>query len=73
MQGVEPRAITQHDRAHHVGYYLISRGRFRLEQAVGYPPTLRDRYARFFYGHPVLGYLGTIAFSTAVAVGSFVS
>ena len=27
----------QHDRRHHVGYYLISRGRFRLEQEVGYP------------------------------------
>ena len=61
------------DRTHHVGYYLISRGRFRLEQDVGYPPTLRDRFARFFYGHPVLGYLGTIAGATALAVASFVA
>ena len=67
------QATPQHDRAHHVGYYLISRGRFRLERDVGYPPTLRDRFARFFYGHPVLGYLGTIAFVTALGVLSFVA
>ncbi|HEY7499928.1 MAG TPA: glucoamylase family protein [Vicinamibacterales bacterium] len=62
-----------HDRTHHVGYYLISRGRFRLEQAVGYPPTFRERLARFVYGHPALGYLGTIAASTAIAVAAFVA
>ena len=67
------RTAPQHDRAHHVGYYLISRGRFRLERDVGYPPSLRDWYARFFYGHPVLGYLGTIAAVTAAGVASFVS
>ena len=27
------------DRRHHVGYYLISRGRFALEREVGYRPT----------------------------------
>ncbi len=67
------RTSPERDRTHHVGYYLISRGRFRLEQEVGYPPTLRDRFARFFYGHPVLGYLGTIAGLTALAVASFVA
>jgi cyclic beta-1,2-glucan synthetase len=67
------QTAPQHDRAHHVGYYLISRGRFRLEREVGYPPTARDLFARFFYGHPVLGYLGTIAFATALAVASFVA
>ena len=67
------RTSPDRDRTHHVGYYLISRGRFRLEQEVGYPPTLRDRFARFFYGHPVLGYLGTIAGLTALAVASFVA
>ncbi len=67
------RTSPEHDRAHHVGYYLISRGRFRLEEEVGYAPTLRDRYARFFYGHPVLGYLGTIVGVTALAVASFVA
>ncbi len=67
------RTSPDRDRTHHVGYYLISRGRFRLEQEVGYPPTLRDRFARFFYGHPVLGYLGTIAGVTALGVASFVA
>ncbi|HET7218794.1 MAG TPA: glucoamylase family protein [Vicinamibacterales bacterium] len=67
------RTAPQHDRTHHVGYYLISRGRFRLERDVGYPPSLRDWFARFFYGHPVLGYLGTIAVVTAAGVGSFIS
>ncbi len=62
------------DRTHHVGYYLISRGRFRLEEKVGYPPTVRDRFARFFYGHPVLGYLGTISGADRqLAVASFVA
>ena len=50
-----------HDRRHHVGYYLISRGRFELEKAIGYPPTWTERFARFFFAHPALGYLGTIA------------
>ena len=31
------------DRSHHVGYYLISRGRFELERAVGYAPTIGER------------------------------
>jgi cyclic beta-1,2-glucan synthetase len=66
-------SAPQHDRAHHVGYYLISRGRFRLERDVGYPPSLRDLFARFFYGHPVLGYLGTIAGLTALSVASFIA
>ncbi len=29
-----------HDRRHHVGYYLISRGRFELERQIGYAPTV---------------------------------
>jgi cyclic beta-1,2-glucan synthetase len=61
------------DRRHHVGYYLISRGRFRLERDVGYPPTVRDRLARFFFRHPALGYLGTIAVMVAVGVAALLS
>src|SRR5687767_1497783 len=34
------------DRSHHVGYYLISRGRFELEKAVAYPPTASERISR---------------------------
>ncbi|RPI53990.1 MAG: hypothetical protein EHM55_12140, partial [Acidobacteria bacterium] len=53
-------------RAHHVGYYLISRGRFELEKAVGYRPTIRERIARRAFRHPALGYLGSLAVTTAV-------
>jgi cyclic beta-1,2-glucan synthetase len=67
------RTSPEQDRAHHIGYFLISRGRFRLEQHVGYPPKYSERLARFVYGHPVLGYLGTIAIGTALAVASFVA
>ena len=50
------------DRRHHIGYYLISRGRFGLEQAIAYPPTVRERTSRFIFAHPAFGYLGTIVF-----------
>ena len=59
-----------HDRRHHVGYYLISRGRFELEKAIHYRPTGTERFARFFFAHPALGYLGTIAAATAVGIAS---
>ena len=55
------RARRRSDRQHHVGYFLISRGRFQLEQAAGYPPKMRERFARFVFWHPALGYLSTIA------------
>ena len=61
------------DRQHHVGYYLISRGRFRLEAAVGYPPTVRERISRFLFRHPALGYLGAIVGSTALVEASLLS
>jgi cyclic beta-1,2-glucan synthetase len=58
------------DRRHHVGYYLISRGRFGLEKELGYPPIIRERLARFVFRHPVLGYLSTIAATVAASVAS---
>ncbi len=61
-----------HDRTHHVGYYLISRGRFRLEQEVGYRPSVRERLARFAFRHQALGYLGTLAAVTTAGVLSMV-
>jgi cyclic beta-1,2-glucan synthetase len=54
------------DRAHHVGYYLISRGRFELERAVGYAPTASERVARLVFNHPAIGYLGTLLLTTAL-------
>ncbi len=65
--------VPDRDRQHHVGYYLISRGRFRLESDVGYPPRTRERFARFFFAHPPLGYPGTIAATAAIALASLLS
>ena len=67
------REDPAHDWRHHVGYYLISRGRFTLEQQIAYPPTIRERIARFTFRHPALGYLGTIATLLAMAVGSLLA
>ena len=61
------------ERQHHVGYFLISHGRFLLEQAAGYPPKMRERFARFVFWHPALGYLGTIAGLTALTLASLLS
>ena len=54
------------DRSHHVGYYLISRGRFELERAVDYTPTIGERIARLVFKHPAIGYLGTLLLTTAL-------
>jgi cyclic beta-1,2-glucan synthetase len=66
-------ADPHNDRRHHVGYYLISRGRFRLEKDLGYPPTIGDRIARFLFSHPVIGYLGAIAATISLVLASFLS
>ena len=63
----------QHQRRHHVGYYLISRGRFQLEPQLAYTPTVRERVARFTFSHPALGYLGAIGVLTALGVASLLS
>ena len=63
----------QNDRRHHVGYFLISRGRFVLERELQYPPSARERLARFFFKYPVLGYLGTMAGAVTLGVASLVA
>ena len=54
------------DRTHHVGYYLISRGRFEFEKAVGYTPTAGERLSRLTFRHPALAYLGALVCTTAL-------
>ncbi len=66
-------ATDANDRRHHVGYYLISRGRFVLEEDLRYPPSLREHFSRFFFKHPALGYLGTVAASVTLAVVSLLA
>ncbi len=58
------------ERRHHVGYYLVSRGRFELESDLRYHPRARERFARFVFRHPALGYLGAIGLLTALGIAS---
>ncbi|MBZ5559424.1 MAG: DUF3131 domain-containing protein [Acidobacteriia bacterium] len=53
------------DRAAHVGYHLIDRGRRDLEVDVAYRPRLADRARRFVRAHATSFYLGPIAIVTA--------
>ncbi len=48
----------------HVGYYLIDRGRPRLEQRLGIRPRLRERLRRGFDRAPLPIYLGLLALLT---------
>jgi cyclic beta-1,2-glucan synthetase len=65
--GFAEAAQQQHpaaDRRHHVGYYLISRGRFELEKALRYFPTVSERLGRLLFRHPAIAYLGSVALTT---------
>src|SRR5712671_5703303 len=53
------------DRAAHVGYHLIDRGRRDLEVDVAYRPRLASRIRRLVFAHATLLYLGPIAVMTA--------
>ena len=54
------------DRATHVGYHLIDRGRRDLEADVAYRPVLGKRIRRLVFSHTTLVYLGPIAIVTAL-------
>ena len=71
--GQAQREMPDAPRRHHVGYYLISRGRLDLEVDLAYRPRTGERIARFVFRHPALGYLGTIAIATALAVASLLA
>ena len=43
---------------HHVGYYLVDRGRALVEKSIGYRPDWRDRLSRFAAGRPFACYMG---------------
>ncbi|MGH2600047.1 MAG: GH36-type glycosyl hydrolase domain-containing protein, partial [Dehalococcoidia bacterium] len=61
------------DRAAHVGYHLIGKGRRDLEADVEYSPRLTGRARRFMFAHATSFYLGSIGLVTgallALAVG----
>src|SRR5437773_2613798 len=54
------------DRAAHVGYHLIDRGRGGLEADVAYRPRLASRTRRWVFAHATLVYLAPIALVTAL-------
>jgi cyclic beta-1,2-glucan synthetase len=53
------------DRAAHVGYHLIGRGRGGLETDVAYRPRLGRRIRRFAFAHATGFYIGSVAALTA--------
>lgn len=55
-------------REHDPGYFLIGRGRRRLEQEVGYRPTFRTVLTRFGRRHAEALYIGSITGITALAL-----
>ena len=57
------------DRAAHVGYHLIGRGRRGFEKAIGWRPTLRSRLRRSCFRWATPLYLGAISLGTAFLVG----
>jgi cyclic beta-1,2-glucan synthetase len=62
LAGSQPR------RTDDLGYYLISRGRPRLEQALRYRLSLRQRVVRAYTASATWGYLGSILIVTAFLV-----
>jgi cyclic beta-1,2-glucan synthetase len=61
------------DRAAHVGYHLIGRGRRDLETDVSYQPTASGRVHRLVFAHATAVYLGAIAIFTAVLLACAVA
>ncbi|MCU0224631.1 MAG: DUF3131 domain-containing protein [Acidobacteria bacterium] len=57
------------ERATHIGFHLIGRGRADLEADVAYRAPLRRRVRRFVFAHATAAYLGTIALLTALLLG----
>ena len=59
------------DRATHVGYHLIGKGRLGLEADVAYRPRLANHVKRVVFNHATIFYLGPIAIAaSALLAGS---
>ena len=57
------------DRAAHVGYHLVGRGRDDLEADLAFRPSLRGWARRAALAHPTIAYLGSMALLTALLLG----
>jgi cyclic beta-1,2-glucan synthetase len=64
----ESRRGRGHDRAGHVGYFLIDDGRLDLERSIHYRPPRRVRLQRWIQRHPTPLFLGSIGALTLVIV-----
>jgi cyclic beta-1,2-glucan synthetase len=61
------------DRAAHVGYHLIGRGRPGLETDVAYRPRLAGRVRHFLFAHATSVYLGSIGLVVAALLAPAVA
>jgi cyclic beta-1,2-glucan synthetase len=57
-------------RLSHIGYYLVSDGRYDLERQTGYVPPLRERFYRWTQKNPNTLYFGSITIAMVVAVAA---
>ncbi|MGE5529920.1 MAG: GH36-type glycosyl hydrolase domain-containing protein [Patescibacteria group bacterium] len=64
------QAASPGARENHVGFFLIDRGRPRLETAVGARPGLRTRLERWIRRRHTVLYLGGAALCSAVLLGA---
>ena len=69
-QGSHQSAPDDRRRAH-VGYYLVDRGRVRLEKEVNYRARPFERVYWGILRHPTASYLGTLAVMTALFLAPF--
>ena len=60
-------------RRTHVGYYLLDRGRTRLEAVIEYRPPLLERIPRFIQRHPTALYLAGIEILALAVVFAILS
>ncbi len=57
------------ERLRDPGYYLISSGRTRFEEEIGYRPSARNVLLRWYVAHASVAYLGSVAALTALLLG----
>ncbi len=57
------------DRALHVGFHLIGKGRRDLESDVAYRLGVAGRFRRFAFAHATAAYLGAIGLGTSLLAG----
>ncbi|MGE4282671.1 MAG: glucoamylase family protein [Clostridia bacterium] len=75
-KAIECAQIAEHEGTHeirlkHIGYYLLGKGRNKLNDKINYRPAGFDALFGFFQNHPVLTYLGSITLVTAVITSIF--